>query len=157
MTTPDPTPEINWLARNRLLKLGLFVWFAVVVWFGPNYFLFGKLTRLNPDDFVPVVQKYCVPAVRAMKIYQRSHGQLPADNSDLGTAFDPHKDGGPGIHQIEANGYSYMTFGIYMGHMVEYDFTPGREGWSVSGAFANGPVPVPPVILDSPSPASKNP
>jgi hypothetical protein len=33
-------------------------------------------------------------------------------------------------------------------HTIEYNFTPGHEGWSVHGPYANGPIPAPPVKLE---------
>ncbi|HSV13145.1 MAG TPA: hypothetical protein VLI90_02725, partial [Tepidisphaeraceae bacterium] len=97
---------------------------------------------------------YCVPAVRAVKIYQRNHGQMPASVDALGPPFSSHHTDGPGIHMIDAlRPYTYVAFGSYQ-HTISYDFTPGEEGWTVYGPYANGPVPVPPVVLE-PVPATR--
>ena len=126
----------------------MFAWFVTLAfWFGPNVILFGKLTRMTPNDFVPIVQKYCVPAVRAIKIYQRTNGRLPASLEELGPPYS--QDNGPGLHMIDSiHPYTYWDFGMY-NHEISYDFHPGHEGWTVRGAFANGPIPAPAVTIDA--------
>ena len=143
--------EQNWRAFRILLRLGLIAWFAIIAfWFGPHLILFRKLSSMSPADFVPVVQKFCVPTVRAMKQYAHDHGRMANKWEDLGPAFDPHIHKGPGMDEIDSRGYTYWAFGIY-NHHIEYDFTSGHEGWRVHGAFANGPVPVPSVNIESTS------
>jgi hypothetical protein len=143
----DTSDNVRRLQRV-LLNVAMVGWFAAVAfWFGPHVILFHKLTRMTPLDFVPVVDTYCVPAVRAIKIYQRTHGRMPASMDDLGPGFSSHQTSGTGMHEIDTVGtYTYWAFGMY-NHYITYDFTPGHEGWTVHGAFANGPVPVPPVTL----------
>src|SRR6185369_18057143 len=101
-----------------LLNVTLVAWFgAMAFWFGPNFILFHKLSRLSPADFAPVVEKYCVPAVRAIKVYQQKNGRMPKDVDELGPPFSNHS--GPGMHIIDAfRPYDYWT--IY-NHTVSYD------------------------------------
>jgi hypothetical protein len=145
----DDAPDTTRWVRRMLFRGALACWFsALAFWFGPNVILFHKLTRPSPDDFVPVVEKYCVPAVRAIKLYQRDHGQMPPSIDALGPPFSSHRSDGPGYHMIDAvRPYTYTAFGSFH-HTIYYDFTPGHEGWTIHGAFANGPIPVPPVTLE---------
>ncbi len=39
--------------------------------------LFGTIKRPRPTDFVLIVQRECVPVVRAIKEYKRDHSTLP--------------------------------------------------------------------------------
>jgi hypothetical protein len=126
-------------------------WFvSLAFWFGPHVILFHKLTAMTPADFVPIVQSVCVPAVREIKIYQRDHGKMPSTDADLSPKFRNPQGHNPdcfGMNELNGRGgYSYWAISMYE-HNIEYDFTPGHEGWTVHGAFANGPVPVPPVSI----------
>jgi hypothetical protein len=142
-------------ARLRLIRVlfyaGLAGWFYVIgCWLGPNELTFHKLEGMTVADFVPIAKKYCVPAVREMKIYQRDHGHLPESEGDMWSLFGSQNGHGPGVHRLDRNGnYEYWGPGeIMFKHTIEYDFTPGHEGWSVRGRFANGQIPLPPVTLE---------
>jgi len=159
MRTPPTDSAL--MARRILLRMGLTVWFCVLAfWLGPRLILFHSLRGMEPADFIPIVQKYCVPAVREIKIYQRDHGRMPDSEQDLSPAFNNHHGNDPagfGVNMLDRRGgYSYLAIGMYK-HEVEYDFTPGHEGWTVHGAFANGPIPLPPVVLDPLDTASTKP
>ena len=142
-------------AKDRLVRLlfyaALAAWFYVIgFWLGPNELTFHKLEGMTTADFVPIVQKYCAPVVREMKIYQRDHGHLPEREADMWSVFNPQNDRGPGVSRLTSDGgYEYWGPGeIMFKHTIEYDFTPGREGWSVHGPYANGPIPVPAVTIE---------
>ena len=132
-----------WCRRRWLLRLGLGVWFvAIAFYFGPNRILFDKWTWITPADFVPTVRDRCVPVVRAMKAYQRKHGHLPTSNEEVGLK----SSGGPGEYVGNVSPRGYTCWGRY-NHQIEYDFTPGQEGWRLRGGFISGPIPYPPVTL----------
>jgi hypothetical protein len=149
----DPATETRWRTRRVLLNLALAVWFVgVAFWLGPHEIIFGKLRGLSVDDFVPIASKWCVPQVREIKLYQRTHGHFPESARDLGPVFDwnvqksPQR--GPGLPEVYANRYSYGLFGN-SNESIEYDFSPGKEGWSVRGYFLTAPLPLSPVHLES--------
>src|SRR5688572_4286961 len=88
---PMDTAEAKRWHRRRLLYYAALVLLAcpVAFYFGPNWFLFRKLTWITPADFAPVAQQECVPIVRAMKEYARDHGHLPATSDDLAPDYLP--------------------------------------------------------------------
>ena len=87
--------EIRRWRRLRVAYLaGLVALFAAIAfYFGPNCFLFHKLTWMTPADFVPTVQRNCVPVVRAMKEFRRDHGRLPARADELVPQYLPELNG----------------------------------------------------------------
>jgi hypothetical protein len=138
----DVFPADRWCRRRwayRLSLVGLFVLIAFYI--GPTRIIFGRWTRLAPADFVPVVRDQCVPIVRAIKVYQRDHGgRLP---QSVEQALPPTPKGD--YHYVGNIWQNEFRFRSKWNHEVRYDFTPGREGWSVSGAFTHGPISFPPV------------
>ena len=141
---PMPREEwLRWRSRRRAYYAALAGYFAAVAfYFGPNLYLFGKLTWLAPSDFTPVVRERCVPVVLAMKQYRRDHGSLPTRDSELVPEYLPEIHGAASLER--RGGFEYWS---QFNHSITYDFTPGGEGWFVSGAFVRGRIPVPPVEL----------
>jgi hypothetical protein len=142
-------------ARRRfyrvMLNVALAGWFYVIgFWLGPNELTFHKLEGMTTADFAPIVEKYCVPAVREIKIYRRDHGHLPESEGDMWSLFGNQNDHGPGVHRLNRDGgYEYWGPGeVMFKHTIIYDFTSGHEGWAVEGPYANGPIPVPQVTLE---------
>ncbi len=145
----DESSETFHRLLRVLFNVALAGWFYVIgFWLGPNELTFHKLEGMTAQDLVPIVQEYCVPVVREMKIYARD--KSPTSENDLFALLDSHQGHGPGGHRIAANGnYQYWGPGnVLFKHTIEYDFTPGHEGWSVHGPYVNGPLPVPPVTLE---------
>jgi hypothetical protein len=141
---PEDPESRRWRYRRMLFRIGLFVLLApVALYFGPNLIMFGKLTRRSPADFVPVVQRECAPTVRAMKEYRRDTGHLPQDIQDLVPKYLASVPWGQEIDQ--SGGFLQIT--RQESHYITYDFTPGREAWTVHGYFANGAIPLPPVVI----------
>ena len=148
------TPEsIRWRWYRvwyRLGLAGLFV--AVAFYFGPNEIMFNKLTRLGPADFVPIVQRDCMATVRAMKQYQQDTGSLPKSIDDLRPNYLP---AGTNYGEVLNGQYHYIDW--RWNEEITYDFTPGSEGWYVTGHFVSGRVPLPavkpgPVVKQGPNP-----
>jgi hypothetical protein len=134
---------LSWCRRRRAYYAALATYFAAAAfYFGPNLYLFGKLTWLEPSDFVPVVQERCVPVVLAMKQYERDRGRLPTRDEDLEPDYLPEIRGGV---FLDRHG-GFECWGKF-NHFITYNFTPGGEGWHVTGAFTSGPIPLPPVDL----------
>ncbi len=132
-----------WQRRRLLYYNGLCMLLAATAfYFGPNVILFQKLTALSPRDFVPEVQKDCVPVVRAIKLYARDNGQLPKDVTEL----VPKYLAAPApVPTMIWNGE--LRWYVQYHECITYDFTPGREQWRLYGELASGPIPVPPVTM----------
>lgn len=123
---------------------------AIAFYFGPNVFLFGKLTWIAPSDFVPDVEKICTPIVSAMKAYRRDHGHLPDRWEDI--APDYIKT--PRSLAIIDDGKFHWYAGY--NHTIEYDFSPGAEGWFIDGPYTRGRIPAPPApVGPTTSPATR--
>jgi hypothetical protein len=137
-------PEATrWRYRRILFRISLFVLLSpFTFYFVPNLIKFGKLTHLTPADFIPTVQQFGVPAVRAIKEYQRDTGKFPDEIQDLVPKYLPSGLSRGG--DIE-NG-QFIMWGEFE-HAITYDFTPGIEGWTVTGAFTKGRIPLPPVTI----------
>jgi hypothetical protein len=140
---PEDPESRRWRYRRILFRIALFVALApVTFYFGPNMFMFGKLTRLSPADFTQHVQRFGVPTVRAIKEYQRDTGHFPNQIHDL----QPKYLGSVPPWGADIENGQFILWGN-LEHMITYDFTPGAEGWKVNGPFANGPIPLPPVTI----------
>jgi hypothetical protein len=119
---------------------------AIAFYFGPNYYLFHKLTRITPADFAPAVERQCVPVVRAMKEFRRDNGRMPDRAEELVPQYLPELTG-YGRASVDNGKFQWLT---QYNHSIQYDFNPGTEGWTVSGAFTSGRIPLPPVTVSSP-------
>jgi hypothetical protein len=134
-----------WRRRRTLLNLGLLAAFApLTFYFIPNWFLFHRLTRPTPADFVQSAQR-AIPIVIAVKDYQYIHGQLPQTEMD----FDPKHSLAPHMAWEYWQGKLWVDLAYHQ--RVIYDFTPGAEHWEVRGVFTNGTIPLPPVRFNSPT------
>ena len=145
--------NIHQWGRQRILYRGFLVavFCSITFYFGLNYFMFGKFTSLNPSDFISVVNKECLPIVRAMREYERDYGQRPDDLRKLVPKYLSEEPMG----DIRYGRYESIPW--FLGHHgIAYDFDPAHEGWRVHGEYANGPIPLPPVPqLPSTRPASR--
>jgi hypothetical protein len=56
-----------------------------------------------------------------------------------------------GYGQASVNNGRFQWLTQY-NHFIQYDFNPATEGWTVSGAFTRGRIPLPPVTV---SPATR--
>jgi len=131
------------------LALGLLFW-VIAFELGVNYFRFGKLARQTPADYVADVRQYCLPVVRAMKEFQRDHGRLPNDMDELIPGYLP--DQSDKAVQLFGARQGQFERPVAIHHRIQYDFTPGNEGWIVVGPDTNGRIPLPPVTI---APASR--
>jgi len=142
---PEDEQEQRWRGWRIAYRVWLFAACAsVAFYFGPNWIKFHKLTNLSPYDYVPFVKAYGIPVVRAIKQYQRDTGRLPRDVDELRPKYLP-------THTATRGGWvnhGRLSLYSYYNEFVEYDFTPGNEGWSVHGAFANGPIPITPATVE---------
>jgi hypothetical protein len=143
LSAPTDPQMRKWWVRRACYYIGVFVMFLIGAFYvGPNELLLGKIMYPYQSlaDYVPEVEKECVPVVRAVKEYQRDHGRLPADLSDVGPRQWPF-----------AGSYGYMLgdqFILLKGdHRIYYDFTPGSEGWRVFLGPIEGPIPAPIVTV----------
>jgi hypothetical protein len=146
----DPELKGWWLRRvfYYLVVVAAFIIMAFSVI--PNEMNFGMLHKPIPADFVPLVETECAPIVKAMKEFQRDHGRMPTDERELAPDYLP---------DVKFPGSARQgTFEYYTkwNHMISYNFTPGGEGWSIIGPFANGTIPAPLVTISpSTSPATR--
>ena len=151
---PPKTPEERRWLYGRLFYLATLavLFFLIAFQLGPKRILFGKFTSLTPTDFTPIVQRDCVPVVRAIMEYQRDHpGDLPPLPPDLDAlGFTYHGDA------LFGSEYSKLDRTYIGTHRITYNFTPGPQVWRVAGPFANGVIPVPPIVIaPSTKPAAK--
>lgn len=137
---PNPVPpNTQWHRRRLTYKAGLALLFAAIAfYFGPNVILFGKLTWISPADFVPTVERECMPVVSAMKAYRRDHGRLPDRIEDIVPDYLKSAD-----RSVFVNGGGFSAYSMDQ-HLIEYDFSPGAEGWRVIGPYTHGRIPAPP-------------
>jgi hypothetical protein len=137
-----PTPEsIRWRWYRIWYRVGLAVLFvSVAFYFGPNEIRFDKLTRLTPADLVPIVQRDCMATVRAMQQYQQDTGSLPNSVDDLIPQYLP---AALADYRIANGQFSHFDWRWH--ETITYDFTPGSEGWHVTGHFVTGRIPLPTV------------
>jgi hypothetical protein len=137
--------DIRRWRRRRVAYLAghvaLFV--AVALYFGPNYYLFHKLTWITPADFAPAVERNCVPIVRAMKEFRRDNGRLPKQTDELVPHYLPTSNGQARVSVWEGE----FRWPAEFNHRIRYDFNPATEGWTVDGAFTSGRIPLPPVTV----------
>lgn len=147
----NPTPyNLNRWRQIRLAYYLALLATATLIgfYFGPNYFLFGKLTSLNPADFTDYVKSNGLPLLRAVREYKQSHGQYPRE-----------------IRSLETNGHQFYG-GLYiedgrlflLGPHVQYiyyDLNAVNAKWIVDGRFANGEIPGIPPESPSTQPSSK--
>jgi hypothetical protein len=152
MATGAMTEAARWRLWRWCYYAGLGALFAGVGFYvGPNYIMFGKLTWLSPADFVPTVQRECLPVVQAMKAYQRDHGRLPDRPEELVPDYLPAVDP---MASVWNGKFEYWTS---FNHRIEYTFGPGDEGWRVEGVFVTGRIPLPPVTAGPSSRAATHP
>jgi hypothetical protein len=141
----NASEERLWIYRRILFRVGLYVLISpFALYFGPNLMMFGKLTRLSAADFVPYVERECVPTVRAIKEYQQDNCHLPDNVSDLVPKYLPVT---PSATQSIENGQFRDWDNQQLNHEIHYNFIHGSEEWEVTGYFVNGPIPVPPVTI----------
>ena len=112
---------------------------AIAFYVGPSYLLFHKFTWISPSDFVPKVERDCIPIVSAMKAYRRDHGYLPNRWEDICPVYIEIKNHGDPATIYAGKFHSWTMFN----HTIEYDFSPDTEGWSVRGPFTHGRIPAP--------------
>ena len=136
MTDGDVNLKRWQLYRMAYQGLMVLLFCSIAFYFGPNVILFGKLTWLSPTDFVPTVEQQCMPIVSAMKANRRDHGRLPNRMSEIVPDYVVPK------YRQEPISNGNFQYWSKFNHRIEYDFTPGNEGWYVNGAFVKGPIPV---------------
>ena len=133
----------RWFYQQLAYYLGLTGFFLAIFFPLRNYFLFDKVSRPTAVDFVPEVESYCLPVVRAMKEFQRDNGRRPNGMEELVPRYLPDQS-----HEaVQLHGVDQGEFRHYAHdhHTIWYDFTPGSEGWTISGPYVNGRIPLPPV------------
>lgn len=149
----NDTQSLFWKRARLAYGATLFIFFcAIAFYFGPNYMLFGKLTWITPDDFAETAQTKVAPIVRATKQYAADHGELPSTDKLLSEQLVPTylpapSSGNISLTILRENGT--IEYWTRWNHTIEYDLTPGHEGWSVRGVFASGPIALPLVSLDA--------
>jgi hypothetical protein len=129
----------HWWGRRVLYYIAVFILFLIIAFYvGPNEIMFGKVMYPYHSlaDYVPEVQKECVPIVRAMKEFERDHGQLPMLVSDLVPQYLSSVD-------FNAPTMGNMFYYVKGDHLICYDFTPATEGWTVSQGPLVGAIPAP--------------
>ena len=156
-TSYRPTAEDrSWFCR-RLAWYGfqclLFV--SIVYRVGPNFVLFHSPFSPGPQYYVQFTHDY-TSMIAAIKAYKRDFGELPIDSELPQEYFPPEYTGGRGqilnttsitfpLQRPEA----FFPFGV-----LEYEFSPEKEGWIVHSPRYNGPIPAP-IVPAAPKPATQ--
>ncbi len=142
------TPEDRrWLAyRFGYYASQLLLFVAIAYWIGPNLRLYHSPFSPTPSDFVSYT-KYYVPIIAEIKAYRRDFGQLPEDDG-LPPAYTP-----PGYEGVngEIDGTTSITFVVGNVNVLEYEFSPAREGWIIHSPRYDGPIPAP-IVRAAPKP-----
>jgi hypothetical protein len=143
---PSDLEQRKWWYRRVYYRGALSVYFAAMAfYFGPNWIEFGKLTRPSMADFVPAVEQWGVPLVKAVKQYKLQHGRIPKDDTELVPAYlDSDSDQTSGFRTFQGEVIGYVGYD----ETVRYDFSPGTEGWFIEGPYVTGKLPLPPVTID---------
>jgi len=95
-------------------------------------------------------RKTCTPIVSAMKAYRRDHGHLPDRWDDIAPDYIKTPRGPAIIDDGKFHWYAGYN------HMIEYDFSPGAEGWFIHGPYTQGRIPAPPApVGPTTSPATR--
>jgi len=135
----------RWRYWRIVYRIGLGGLFVIIAWcLGPNWINFGQFSKPTMNDLVRIVQRDCVPVVRAMKEYHRDVGRWPDRIEDLTPKYLTDRP----RPAISVHDGQFMFFS--KGERIFYEFTGSGEDWFVEGGFLNGPIPVPPVTI-SPS------
>jgi hypothetical protein len=136
-----PTPEdLAW----RLYRTGWWgfqlLLFLTIAWrIGPNLLLFHSPFSPGPEDYVPYTKQYA-PIIAAIKAYDRDFGKLPDDSWGLPPQYMPPGFKGEGGEILPATS---LTIPIGAQGVLEYEFSPEKEGWWVHSPRYDGPIPAP--------------
>ena len=127
----------------RLALLGVFV--AVSLYFGPNWFNYGRLTRPSPADFVGLVNERCAPVLRAMAAYRKDTGQSAFGYDQLVPKYLPATfEHERGVLQVQRDGD--VEFRLFDKRLrIRYSYADGPPHWLIEGRSLSGVVPAPSV------------
>ncbi len=141
------TPEDRrWLLRRLFYYLGHVVVLGLIgYWAGPNLIMFHSLFSPTPADYAAIAEGECTTAIAAIKAYQRDNGSLPSGTWELGGTYLPRNSDPTGNILSTTS----VTFGLGRA-VVEYEFTPAREGWFIHAPRYDGRLPAP-IVPPSPT------
>jgi len=106
-------------------------------WIGPNLVLFHSPLSPGPADYAQLTNDY-IPMIAAIKAYRRDFGQLPASSYGLPPEYrPPNYHGGDG----EILNTTSITFTVAKQSVLEYEFSPMKEGWIIHSPRYDGPIP----------------
>jgi hypothetical protein len=140
----DDAEAWRWRLRRFWFRVSLFVLIGPpVVYFGANYQVFGRFT-VKSSDFIPIVQKDGIPAVRAIMEYQRDNGPLPPTLDYLCPKYLSEEM----IHTEPFKGIENSQFRLWVEgkYTITYDLD-SAGGWRLDGPFGSVPIPLPPVTI----------
>ena len=147
-----PTREDRaWLLRRfGWYGFQLLLFLSIIYRIGPNLVLFHSPFSPSPEDFVPYTEDF-VPTIAAIKAYNRDFGKLPLDAMELPPEYMP--PGGVGVNG-EILDTTSITFGAGKSAVLEYEFSPAKEGWIVHSPRYDGRIPAP-IVAAAPKPVTQ--
>jgi hypothetical protein len=142
--------EWRWLGFRIFFRIALAGLFWLIAFhIGPNEILFGRLTAPSMPYFVPIIERECVPVVRAVKEYERDHGAMPVKLDDLVPRYLSKVPNPTGHYFASGSDASYLV--NLTGENVEWNLTSVGETWEIYGWFATGVPPIRPVLISPPA------
>ena len=137
-----PNPSLWHFARRFYYVLLAAVFGVIAFYFGPNWFLFHKLTRSSPSDFTAMVEQRCIPTLQALSQYHADYGRFPISAVDLSPKY-LHEDS-LCYGNLRDNQFTLDT---EYHQKISFDTEHPERGWSIRGRFTNGSIPVRPYEL----------
>ena len=136
--------ENVWRWARRFYIAGLFLLgMSIAFYFGPNLVMFGKLTRLSVNDFVPIATTRFVPVIREIKEYEQEHGGVPLDVQSAHLVFVHNKN----VTCWFDVPYQEVIFTAPYRSEVVYYLDQSDEHFEVRSDFMKGRLPIPTVIV----------
>jgi hypothetical protein len=141
--TPPADPEMRswWFGRVGYRVVLSLICLAIAFYFGPNLIQFGRLTKPKMADYIPIVERTGVPFVKAIKLFKLDHGRYPKNETELIPNY--LRETSAGFTTLDGEVVGFIGYDEW----VHYNFTPGAEGWDLSGPYFNGRMPLPPVTI----------
>jgi hypothetical protein len=92
-----------------------------------------------------------VPTIAAIKAYNRDFGKLPAVAYELPSEYQPSTHDGDYGEIVWTTSITFQAEGWAV---LEYEFSPEKEGWTIHAPRYDGPIPAP-IVTAAPKPTTR--